>query len=544
MKKHFPFLVLLFASMALYGQGTVKGVITGSDENAPLLAATVFVKGTTTGTVTDYNGEYVLVLKAGTYTLQVSYIGYETTEETITVENRQMVEMNTTLKLVSIRGEEAVVTAQARGQLAAVNQQLRSNKIVNVVSSERIKELPDQNAAQAVSRLPGIHLDGSKIVIRGIQPKMNKILINGVEMPSTEANSRATSIGMISANMLSGIEVYKTLTPDMDADAIGGVVNLTLREAPKGLHYNAMVQGTYNAQERFMGNFRVWGDVSNRFFNDKFGVSLSMNYDKSRGGSDEVSSEYIRLSEATLGTADYMIDVFTVSDAVSASESFGGSLILDYKLPKGKLVFTNMINHTEPDNLTYIDDYSLGQFRRHILLEHSRHKSLLLNNSLQYEQQIGIAKLDASVSYISIKREDVFSYSYEFGPAGSTLLVDSLPNARRLVMEPWEIYGAEIPDAWEKLLMGNFFWDPETYGENQVIANLNLEVPIRITDQISATLKTGGKYRRMDREFDNSRSQYGEEINRTLVQSDMQEFLASMGHNNVGSALKNLPLGW
>ncbi len=187
----FSMLVLILTSMAAIGQGTVKGVVSDKLAESPLIAATVFVKGTTTGDVTDYNGEYTLVLKAGTYTFQISYIGYATQEETVTLEDNQTVELNVGMAAEAIMGEEAVVTMQARGQLAAVNQQLRSNQIINVVSAERIKELPDQNAAQAVSRLPGIHLDGSKIVIRGIQPKMNKILINGVEMPSTEANNRA-----------------------------------------------------------------------------------------------------------------------------------------------------------------------------------------------------------------------------------------------------------------------------------------------------------------------------------------------------------------
>jgi carboxypeptidase-like protein/TonB-dependent receptor-like protein len=270
--------ILLFSSTLLYGQGIVTGLITDNNGGDPLIAATVVVKGTTTGTVTDYNGKYTLALKAGAYTLEVSYIGYTTVEETVTMEDNQTVELNVSLPVAAIMGEEAVVTMQARGQLAAVNQQLRSNNIVNVVSAERIKELPDQNAAKAVSRLPGVHLDGAKIVIRGIQPKMNKILINGVEMPATEGNNRASSIGNISANVLSGIEVYKTLTPDMDADAIGGVVNLILGEAKEGLHGSVMGQGTYSQHENLLGSFKMWGDVSNRYFDNKLGLKMSVNY--------------------------------------------------------------------------------------------------------------------------------------------------------------------------------------------------------------------------------------------------------------------------
>ena len=134
--------------MSLFGQGIVKGVITDKAGNTPLVATTIAVKGTTIGTISNYNGEYTLPIKAGTYTLQFIYMGYETIEETISIEDNQTLELNKELAAIAIMGEEAVVTMQARGQLSAVNQQLRSNQIINVVSEERIRELPDQNAAR------------------------------------------------------------------------------------------------------------------------------------------------------------------------------------------------------------------------------------------------------------------------------------------------------------------------------------------------------------------------------------------------------------
>ncbi len=534
--RFFSFLaILFFTSMTAIGQGTVKGVVSDKLVDEPLIAATVFVKGTTAGTVTDKNGEYLLVLKAGTYTLQISYIGYSTQEETVTLEDNRTVELNVGLAAEAIMGEEAVITMQARGQLAAVNQQLRSNQIINVVSAERIKELPDQNAAQAVSRLPGIHLDGSKIVIRGIQPKMNKILINGVEMPSTEANSRATSIGMISANMLSGIEVYKTLTPDMDADAIGGVVNLTLREAPRGFHYSVMAQGTYNQQEALIGNTRLWGDVSNRFFDNKFGVSVNLNYDKYRGGNDQVSVSYTRVNEDKLGNADYMWSGTTVSDEINESQNFGGNLVLDYKLPKGQFVFTSMLTSTESESISHDDAMSGG---RTIRLDHNQYQRFLINNSLRYEQQIGIVKLDASVSAISIDKQDDFRYQYRNNSPGQDFSTDSLTNARALVMEPWEIYGFEIPGAWENSRMHGFKWTPGSFKENQIVASINLEAPWRISDQVSAKFKAGGKYRRMERENDASQSRYGDDITPGPIQAPMADWLASVGHDNYASELR------
>jgi len=510
----------------------VKGVITDKGGGEPLIAAAVAVKGTATGTITDDNGEYVLPLKAGTYTIVVTYIGYTTIEETVTVGDDQTVEMSAGLALEAIMGEEVVITMQARGQLAAVNQQLRSNQIVNVVSEERIKELPDQNAAQAVSRLPGVHLDGSRIVVRGIQPKMNKIMINGVVMPSTEANNRASSIGMVSANMLSGIEVYKTLTPDMDADAIGGVVNLKLREAPIGFKANVMAQGTYNAQERFMGNYKFWGDVSNRFFDDKFGASLSMNYDRSQWGNDELDVDYYAEIDVGVGAAQYFLNGFDASDNFNTSQSVGGTLILDYKLPNGKVILSNMINHSAPDETEFIDRHDLERNRREYNLERSRHTTLLLNNSLRLEQQIGILKLDASASYISINREDEYNYFYRFRAENDTY-DPALFNLTLLeTMEPYEVYDYVTPGYEDNLQHSTFVWKPEIYSENQFIADIDLELPLRISNQISATLKAGGKYRKMERSYDLSSARYGDDVSPGPVQAPMADFLASLGHED------------
>ena len=72
----------------------------------------------------------------------------------------------------------------------------------------KLQELPDESAAAALSRLPGISLmNGDQVVIRGIQAKQNLILVNGIQLPSTDVNTRATNLGFISSNMLDGIEV-------------------------------------------------------------------------------------------------------------------------------------------------------------------------------------------------------------------------------------------------------------------------------------------------------------------------------------------------
>jgi len=508
----------------VYGEGTVKGVVTAADDGSPLLAANVAVNGTTKGVITNFNGEYLLALKAGTYTLRFSYIGYETKEEVVTIENNKVLELNVGLGSTAIMGKEVVVTSQARGQLSAVNQQVRSNQIINVVSADRIRELPDENAAQAISRLPGINLDGSKVVIRGVESKMNKILINGIEMPSTEGNSRSTDLGMVSANMLSGIEVFKTLTPDMDADAVGGVVNLRLREAASGFHYTLTAQGTYIHQEQTW-SYKIWGDVSNRFLNNKLGVLLNVNYESYKGGTDWITPRYMEFGSDAIGEANYKFRDLNVYDQLKETDNLGGSVIIDYVLPNGKLVYSGMLSHSANEE-TVDRNYLDADTRHHqIILDHSKNNRLLLNNSLLLEQQLGIVKLDASIANVSINWADEFKYTAPAKEVKDPYTINnsgilSIDNYRQS-MEPWAIYSFLDTSTLGTFRIIDAELTPTTYNEEQWVANLNLQIPLRISDNININFKLGGKYKSMNRDYNKDVYSYSYEtyidVNNTIL---------------------------
>ena len=102
------------------------------------------------------------------------------------------------LNLKQLKDKRFVVSSQASGQKSAINEQINSRTIKNVVSAEKIRELPDASAATAISRLPGVSLEGGdKIVLRGIKASMNSITVNGIQLPSTSMNDRATNLGYI-----------------------------------------------------------------------------------------------------------------------------------------------------------------------------------------------------------------------------------------------------------------------------------------------------------------------------------------------------------
>ena len=199
--------------------------------------------------------------------LVFAYLGY--VEQRLDVGNQRTINVQLVPDVESL--EEVVVTTQARGQIGARQQQINSNTIKNVVSPERLQENPDANAVEAIGRLPGIS------VLRGMEPKYSNVTLNGINLPSNSDNTRGTNISGISQYVLQGVEVYKALTADMEANAVGGTVNLKLQETPAGLHYNVMAQGGYNDLNQYFGNYKFLGEVSNRFLDNKLGVFFSGN---------------------------------------------------------------------------------------------------------------------------------------------------------------------------------------------------------------------------------------------------------------------------
>jgi hypothetical protein len=233
-------------------EGKNSATITGQVKDAAtgefLPGANVYLKGTSRGTATSVEGEYTITqVPPGSYTIVAKYLGYKEASLAIVVKPGARMRQNFSLVYVGIKGETVEITAQAEGQMEAINQQLSARTIKNVVAADRIQEIPDVNAAESVARLPGISIirsggEGQKVAIRGMEPKYNVMMVNGVRMQSTDRDDRSVDLNMISPNILSGIEVTKAVTADMDADAVGGTVNLKISQAGQGFHANFTIK--------------------------------------------------------------------------------------------------------------------------------------------------------------------------------------------------------------------------------------------------------------------------------------------------------------
>jgi TonB-dependent receptor len=216
-------------------KGTVSGVLTDKDmNNEPLPFANALIKGTTIGTTTDIDGKYSLSVEPGNYTLELSFLGYQTIEVPINVKAGQTVTVNKAL--TSGEGvmlqDVVVVTSRKKNTEAAVMIEIKEAKqVVSAISAEQISKGTDGNAAEAMQRIPGITVvDGRYVMIRGLSQRYNNVLINNALAPSTEVDMRTFSFDLIPTSALDKLVVYKTGSANLPGDFAGGIIEVTTSE--------------------------------------------------------------------------------------------------------------------------------------------------------------------------------------------------------------------------------------------------------------------------------------------------------------------------
>jgi TonB-dependent receptor len=338
--------------------GAVVGFVKDKSTGEPLPGATVSIKGTTIGEATDQSGSYFIVsAPAGLTTFEVRFIGYEGQEIEFNVEAETLNELNFDLEMDVTSLAEIVVTSQALGQAGAINQQISSSTIVNVVSKDKIRELPDQNAAETVGRISGIYVqrdagEGQKIVVRGLAPKFNNTTINGLRIPSTDPSDRSVDLSMISPDMLSGIEVSKALRPDQDGDAIGGAVNFQVKKASEERETSIQMQYGYNSQQNEFGQYKGSFNFSDRFFNNKFGAVITGNYQRANRSSDQLRAGYLFRGQDVFRKSLVDVEELTLADIEETRIRYGGSATLDYRISDNhSITWSNLYGHTDRDEV-------------------------------------------------------------------------------------------------------------------------------------------------------------------------------------------------
>ena len=498
--KRLTFSVIITYGIAWSQSSNISGIVADSSNGNVLIGANVIIEGTSLGMATDNAGKYnISNVNPGTYNIQVSYIGYETIKKEITISDQDEYEINFDLKYTTVEGKTVVVTAQARGQMDAINKQLKAKSIKNIVSSDRIQELPESNAAEAVARIPGVSIrreggEGNKVVIRGLSPKYNKITVNGTSLASTDSSNRSTDISMISQYMLEGIEVTKAGTPDQDGDVLGGTVNFILKKAKPGLHGDVIAQGIYNGLEKEAGDYKYVASLGNRFLNDKLGVLAQIDIENRNRSSHDLGARYDN-APANLDSINslQLVNMY-LTDMNRSNDRSNNLFVLDYDIPKGNISYTGLNSKINKGEISYSDIYALTAEDRFYNTGQAVNDINVTSETWKYEQKLlpNLA-LDAFSSF-SMSKNDRTTYMFNFEEQDAYT-----ESVLKKSVEGIQEFTKNNTDA--------AYWLGANYRENNTTEKessfgLNVEYEFNLFNRISGKIKTGYKTRDKKRDHD------------------------------------------
>ncbi|RPH03963.1 MAG: TonB-dependent receptor [bacterium TMED46] len=499
--KLFLFIFILL-NIGFSQSSSLIGTIKDSKSQKPLVGANVFLINTSLGTASIDDGSYQISnVSPGVYILKATYIGYESKEIEISIPTGETIRQDLELGYKSIEGEPIEVTVQARGQMDAINKQLNASSIKNIISSDKIQELPDANAAEALARVPGLSIkreggEGNKVIIRGLSPKYNKIKVNGTNLASTDADDRSTDLSMISQYMIEEIEVTKAGTPDQEADVLGGTVNFKLRKAEEGFHGSLITQGMYNGLKNTYDDYKIVMDISNRFFSNRLGIIAQLDMEKRNRSSHNLRASYHN-TPADLSTVNPLnFYSLGLSEIIRDNDRNNNLLVIDYNIKNRILSYTSLNSTIRKDIISYGESYGITQHNGGRSLNSGNHDNTInvLTETWNYKQQFNPdLRIDIFNSFSSSKNGDT---SKVFRFIQDEAFTEPLYNKNINTIQKFMIYDTN------SIFFSGYDYVENKTKEKERSYGANLEYDYKITNYISGKLKFGFKIRKKSRFYD------------------------------------------
>ncbi len=501
--KFFKYLVILLLVYLYTGMisinaqtGSIRGTLLEQGGELTLIGASIYLKDDINiGTISDINGTYLLQgIPIGDQLIVYSYTGFEKIEKIVSIKEGQTEIVDLILTPEGIIGDEITVTAQALGQSRAIKEQLNSDAVANIVSADKIQELPDINAAEAISRLPGIAInrsggEGQKVVIRGMAPKFAAITVNGIRMPSNSGTDRSVDLSLISPELLDGIEVFKSPLPDMDAEAVGGTVNLKLKKAPKEFKLTSKLLGGYNDLNNDFRDYKGVFQVSKRVFNNKLGVVAQGSVERFNRGGDFLNNGWRQ------GPTDTITDVTQIygnrlrfEDRLQIRKRQNASLALDYVTGTNSFSFFGLYSNTSQKRNSMQENYLPNEPAITFVGTEIETQLALLSLMLQGEHLIGKSTIDWTISNSGTRGQTPYNFEMLFENTMQVFEPDLNKNGH-----PRTYYGSATPDFDNTYLRTSNFETTETTERTNTYV-LNYKLPFKFSSRLKGYFKTGGKF--------------------------------------------------
>ena len=320
---------------------SLVGRVLAVNGDVPFEGAVVRIPALERAVTTTREGQYRFsALPAGTVTVTVNYLGAEEARAEVVLQANRRSTQDFRIDAAEAGMGDVLVIGQAAGQAAAINKQRSADNLKSIASADAIGQFPDQNAAEALRRLPGVSVandqgEGRFAIVRGIDSTLTATSINGIRVPSPEDDTRQVNLDVISSDLLESLEVVKTTTPDMDGDTVGGTIVLNSVTAfDRGNTTRISADGSYSEKaEEWSPRLSA---TATRLFSlgdgfENFGVAASVSWFSRDFLSDNVESAGWPELEAPSGTEIRGLEEAEQRDYSITRERLSASLSLDYR---------------------------------------------------------------------------------------------------------------------------------------------------------------------------------------------------------------------
>ena len=295
MKNISSILFLLLVTVGFAQTGTIEGTLLDKElEGEPLPFANVIILGTSTGTTTDFDGNYILEnVPVGNITLEFSFIGYETVTVPVTVEAGKVSRVDSSLGESAAALDEVVIktTTKRESEVALLLEQKKASMIKQSIGADELARKGVGDAAGAVSKISGISQQegGSNVYVRGLGDRYLNTTYNGLTLPSNDIEKKNMDLNLFSSDIIQNVSVSKAYSTNVYGDFAAGNVNITAKEysgsgfldIDLGTGINTRAVGTDFVKNEGTGKFGYY----NRYDNNPFAVVLSHGLDPVSAGS-------------------------------------------------------------------------------------------------------------------------------------------------------------------------------------------------------------------------------------------------------------------
>lgn len=262
---------------------SIKGRIIDAISGEELIGASIFIKELKNGAITGLDGTFIIKgVPQGSYTILCSHISYQKVETKIAVSEiaLQIFDFKLFPKNTELTEFSIVAQVDKSTDISAQNSERNSMQVLNVVSSKTIELSPDLTVANVLQRVSGVTLernnsgDGQYAILRGMDKRFNYTMVNGMKIPSPDNKNRFVPLDIFPSELLDRLEVTKSSTANMEADGIGGSVNMVMKDAPMNRQITANLATGYNSL--FIKNDYESFDasaISSKSPNERYGIA-------------------------------------------------------------------------------------------------------------------------------------------------------------------------------------------------------------------------------------------------------------------------------